>query len=250
MNPSTLVGLSVVMYKGKSAIGLITARGGSKGLPGKNLRPLCGRPLVGWTTLRARESRLLDCVVLSTDSPEIAAVGRAEGVEVPFMRPAELATDTAASLSVVDHALEFYSRERGQQFDYIVLLEPTCPLRREDDIDGMLAQLIDHADFFDSIISIGKVVQLHPAGVKRRDGYRLVPFMPELPQNLRRQDYEPAYYPFGAIYIVSTPAYQRERTFYTARCTYFELERYQCYDIDDLYDFMCVEAVMKHVWGM
>lgn len=235
------------MYKGKSVIALIPARGGSKGLPGKNILPLCGRPLIGWTILRALESKLVDCVCVTTDSEEIAAVSRQAGADVPFLRPADLASDKAPTILAVDHALTFYEKKKGQAFDYLILLEPTSPLRHPGDIDAMLARLIDSAADFDSIISIGEIGE-HPSIVKRKAGDRLVPYCPELTQTTRRQDNEPAYFPYGVGYAVRTDVLRRERTFYTERGTYYEIRRYQNYEIDDLQDFLCVEAVMKNEW--
>jgi CMP-N,N'-diacetyllegionaminic acid synthase len=237
------------MYKGKSAIGLIPARGGSKGLPRKNIRPLCGRPLIAWSIQRALESALLDCVCVTTDDTEIAEISRGAGADVPFLRPAELATDTSPTLAAVEHALEFYARERRCRFDYVVLLEPTSPLRHPGDIDSMLARVEDQADNFDSIVSIGEVSG-HPSILKRQVGHRLEPYCPDLPQTTRRQDNDPAYFPYGVAYIVKTAALLAERTFYTARNTGYVLRRYQNYEIDDIYDFLCVESVMKHEWNM
>jgi CMP-N-acetylneuraminic acid synthetase len=236
------------MYAGCSTIALIPARGGSKGLPFKNIRPLCGRPLIEWSIVRALESTHLDCVCVTTDSEEIAAVSRKARAEVPFLRPAILASDSSPTIEAVDHALNFYE-EHGRSFDYLCLLEPTSPLRHPADIDNMLARLIDNSDRFDSIISVGEISE-HPSIVKRRAGEMLAPFCPELRQTMRRQDNDAAYFPYGVAYIVKVSALKRERTFYTERSTYYEIRRYQNYEIDDLYDFLCVEAIMQHEWKL
>jgi CMP-N,N'-diacetyllegionaminic acid synthase len=237
------------MYNGKSTIGLIPARGGSKGLPRKNVLPLCGRPLIGWSIMRALESQLLDCVCVTTDDAEIAQISRDAGAEVPFLRPAELATDMSPTLAAVEHALDFYAHERDRRFDYVALLEPTSPLRHPGDIDTMLSRLEDDADRFDSIVSIGEVSE-HPSILKRKIGDRLEPYCPDLPQSTRRQDNAPAYFPYGVAYIVKTAALLAERTFYTTRTTGYAIRRYQNYEIDDIYDFRCVEQIMKHEWNM
>jgi CMP-N,N'-diacetyllegionaminic acid synthase len=232
---------------GKSRVlAIIPARGGSKGLPGKNIRPMCGKPLLGWTVEKALKSRCVDEVMVSTDSEEIAEVARQHGATVPILRPAELATDTASSYDVIRHAVA-YQESVGHVFDYIVLLEPTSPLREDDDIDRMLERLDAHAEEFDSIVSVGEVSH-HPSIMKRVDGARIQPFYSGLGQTTRRQDNEPAYFPFGVAYIAKTATLLEENTFYSRRCMPFVIKRYQNYEIDDLHDFLCVESIMKHEW--
>jgi N-acylneuraminate cytidylyltransferase len=127
------------MIKGKSVLALIPARGGSKGVPGKNIRPAGGKPLIAWTIEASRASRYVDRTILSSDDPAIAAVAMQFGCEVPFMRPAELATDKADSMGVVRHALTALS----ERYDCMVLLQPTSPLRAASDIDAALELYVD-----------------------------------------------------------------------------------------------------------
>jgi CMP-N-acetylneuraminic acid synthetase len=236
------------MINGKTVIAIIPARGGSKGLPGKNIRLIAGKPLIAWSIDKARKSRYLDEILVSTDSEEIASVSREAGANVPFLRPAELATDRASSYDVIRHALA-YHRERGREFDYVVLLEPTSPLREDDDVDRMLEKLDGLAASFDSIVSVGEVAE-HPSIIKRFAGDGIEPFVPELAMTTRRQDNAPAYFPYGVAYIAKTATLLEENTFYARRCTAFAIRRYQNYEIDDIYDFLCVEAVMKHEWRL
>lgn len=237
------------MLDGRRVIALIPARGGSKGLPGKNIRPLCGRPLIAWSIDKALKSRHLDRVVVSTDDPEIARVAREHGAEVPFLRPAELATDSASTYDVIRHALAHYRDRHGEEFDYTVLLEPTSPLREDDDIDRALLALHERSADYDSIVSLGRVTE-HPSIMKRLAGQGFEPFCPELAQTTRRQDNAPAYFPYGVAYIAKTRVLLEENTFYARRATWYEIKRYQHYEIDDLHDFLCVEAVMRHEWGL
>jgi CMP-N,N'-diacetyllegionaminic acid synthase len=237
------------MINGKKILALIPARGGSKGLPGKNIRTLCGKPLIVWTIDKANSSKYLDMVLVTTDSIEIAEISKAAGAHVPFLRPAELATDIASTYDAVHHALDFLKKHECQVFDYVVLLEPTSPLREDDDIDRMLMQLVGNSAEFDSIISVGEVDE-HPSILKRLNGAYLEPFCPELLQTTRRQDNEPAYFPYGVAYIAKTDALLAENTFYTKRCTYFKIKQYQNYEIDDIYGFLCVEGIMKNEWGL
>jgi CMP-N,N'-diacetyllegionaminic acid synthase len=237
------------MINGKRVLAVIPARSGSKGLPGKNIRELCGKPLIAWSIEKAKKSRHLDEVLVTTDSPDIADISRQYGAQAPFLRPAELATDHASTYDVIRHALAYYRETEGREFNYVVLLEPTSPLREDDDIDRMLETLDARADQCDAIVSVGQVSE-HPSIMKRLVGERMEPFCPELGQTTRRQDNAPAYFPYGVAYIAKTPALLEENTFYTRRCMAFPIRRYQNYEIDDLYDFLCVESVMKQEWRL
>ena len=237
------------MIDGKKVLALIPARGGSNGLPSKNILPMCGKPLIAWSVEKGLNSNYTDTVLVTTDSQEIADVAKAAGAHVPFLRPAELATDRSSTYDAIRHALTFLAEMEGKVFDYVVLLEPTSPLREDDDVDRMLEQLVADAAHFDSIISVGEVDE-HPSIVRRLNGSCLEPFCPELQQTTRRQDNEPAYFPYGVAYIAKTDVLLAENTFYTKRCTYFKIKRYQNYEIDDIYGFLCVESVMKHEWRL
>jgi CMP-N,N'-diacetyllegionaminic acid synthase len=126
------------MYKEKTFLAIIPARGGSKGIPGKNIMQLCGKPLMAWSIESGFASRHIDEVMVTTDSEEIAAVARDYGAAVPFLRPAELATDTATTFEAVKHVIDYYASEKKKYFYYIVLLESTSPLRGKCDIDQMI----------------------------------------------------------------------------------------------------------------
>lgn len=237
------------MIHGKNVLAIIPARGGSKGLPGKNIRPMCGKPLIAWSIEKAQQSRYIDMVLISTDSLEIAGVAKRYGAHVPFIRPDVLATDHASTYDVIRHALNFLDENECKRFDLVVLLEPTSPLREDGDIDNMLEKLAVNYENFDSIVSVGEVDE-HPSIMKRLTGDTLSPFCPDLAQTTRRQANEPAYFPYGVAYIAKTQALLAENTFYTLRCTYFKIKKYQNYEIDDLYGFLCTESVMRHEWSL
>ncbi|MCI0730285.1 MAG: acylneuraminate cytidylyltransferase family protein, partial [Chloroflexi bacterium] len=135
-------------------LGLIPARGGSKGVPRKNIRLLCGKPLLQYTAESALAARRLSRVILSTEDEEIAEVGRRCGLDVPFLRPAELAQDDTAALPVVQHALRWLEAQ-GEWFDAICFLQPTCPLRRAEDIDACITLLEErNADTVVSVLAV------------------------------------------------------------------------------------------------
>jgi CMP-N,N'-diacetyllegionaminic acid synthase len=168
---------------------------------------------------------------------------------VPFMRPAELATDEASSYDVIRHTIEHYRQAGQPSFEYTVLLEPTSPLREDDDVDRMLAALDAQCGAFDAIVSLGEVTT-HPSVMKRVVEDRMEPFHAGSGLAGRRQDHVPAYFPFGVAYIAKTSVLLQENTFYTRRCLPFVIRRYQCYEIDDLYDLLCTESVMRHEWRL
>lgn len=127
-------------------VGLILARAGSKSVPRKNIRPLAGRPMIAYTVEEARKSRYLSRVILSTESPEIADLGRELGAEAPFLRPPELAEDHVQDLPVVLYFLDWMRREEGQEPDILVQLRPTSPLRRAEHIDQAIELLVAHPE--------------------------------------------------------------------------------------------------------
>ena len=235
------------MINGKRVIAIIPARGGSKGLPGKNIKELCGKPLIAWSIEAGLGSKYTDEVMVTTDSDEVASIARAFGASVPFMRPTELASDTSTSFEAIKHAIEFYENELQKKFDYIVLLEPTSPLREKDDIDGMIEKIISMEDQFDAIVSLGEVHE-HPSIMKKIVGNGNEPYYKELVMATRRQDNEVAYFPYGVAYILKTQTLLEEKSFYPHRTTHRIIKRYQCYEIDDIYDFLAIENIMKHEW--
>jgi CMP-N,N'-diacetyllegionaminic acid synthase len=179
-------------------LSLVPARGGSKGLPGKNIRPLHGKSLLGYAAEAARGSRVVDRMVLSTDSEEIAAAGRAVGLETPFMRPATLAQDDTAMLPVVAHAVDALAAE-GWVAEIIVLLQPTSPLRSAAHIRRSVALLRETGA--DSVVSVLKLPRhLSPDYVMSVEAGRLVAFLPEGERITRRQDARQAYVRDGTVY--------------------------------------------------
>ncbi|MCI0533120.1 acylneuraminate cytidylyltransferase family protein, partial [bacterium] len=128
-------------------LGIITARGGSKGIPRKNIKELMGKPLIAYTILAAKGSALLSRAIVSTDDAEIAEIARMHGADVPFMRPAELAEDASTSIAVVQHAVSWIRENENEIYDYVMILQPTSPLRTAEDIDACI-KIADetHAD--------------------------------------------------------------------------------------------------------
>lgn len=186
------------MKKQLQILGLIPARGGSKGVPKKNIRQLAGKPLISWTIKAALESRQLERCLVSTDDEEIAAIACAAGAEVPFLRPAELATDDAPTWRTLLHAVEWLEAWEGWTPDAIVVLQPTSPLRRARHIDEALAQFF--ASGADTLISL-TLSEFNPYWMMSLDNEgRATWFMGNNPYS-RRQDLPPVYRQNGAIEI-------------------------------------------------
>lgn len=181
-------------------LGIIPARGGSKGVPRKNLAPLCGKPLLAYTVEAALQASSLDRVVLSTDDEEIAEVGRACGVETPFLRPPELARDDTPTIPVLQHMVQSLEAEGGR-FDAVFTLQPTNPLRLSSDIDGAVALLTETGA--DSVIGFVDVGEKHPARMKSigPDGRVLDPSFGEEFEGQRRQDLPKLYLREGSVYL-------------------------------------------------
>lgn len=225
-------------------LGLILARGGSKRLPAKNIRPLAGKPLIAWSIEAGRACSAIADVVVSTDDAQIAEVARAHGAWVPFLRPPALAEDTSTSADAALHALAHLREQEGRNYDVVILLEPTSPLRASTDLPGVAELLARRWDETDAVVSIGRVQLENPAYTKRLDADgRLTPWVAQGAQG------ETAWFPYGVAYAVKTEALERHRTFYPPRVLGYTIQRWQNYEVDDLFDFLCVEAVMQHFQG-
>ena len=221
---------------------IIPARGGSKGLPRKNILPFAGKPLISWTIDQARASRLIDHVVVSTDDDEIAEVARKYGAMVPFRRPAALASDTASSVDVVLHALDLME-QNGSGFSIVGLLEPTSPLREGADIDGAIHKLVETPQA-ESIVGVAVVECSHPAFLLREQGGFLVPYTGTPANNVRRQDVEPLLFLEGSIYVAYVDSLRRRRGFYHERTIGWQVARYKSLEIDAMCDLIAGEALM------
>jgi N-acylneuraminate cytidylyltransferase/CMP-N,N'-diacetyllegionaminic acid synthase len=232
------------MINGKRVVAIIPARSGSKGLPGKNIRELCGKPLIAWSIEQGRACEYIDLVLVSTDSEEIANIAEQYGASVPFRRPAALAADTASTPDVLLHAID-YLASIGESFDYLVLLEPTSPLRTVADITGALEEL-SKSRYAESIVGVAKAEASHPSFLFRLHDGLLNPMSGAQPTGLRRQDLkEDFYYLEGSVYVSSVESFRAHKTFYHEATAAWVVDRYKALEIDELSDFLTAEALMK-----
>lgn len=189
-------------------LGVITARGGSKGVPKKNIKELGGRPLIAWTIEAARGSKLLDRVIVSTDSEEIATLARSAGADVPYLRPAELAGDKAKSIPVIQHALKWMKDNRGAEFDAVMILQPTSPFRTSTDIDESIKLLFETSA--DSVMSMVELVDFSLPKLKVLNGNKILPFSEEEGrESAERDKNKPVYKRNCAIYLTRTELIER-----------------------------------------
>jgi CMP-N-acetylneuraminic acid synthetase len=232
-------------HEAPEVLALIPARGGSRGLPGKHLLPLAGKPLIVHTIEQARTSRRVTRVLVTTDDAAIAAAARAAGAEAPFLRPAELATDTAPIVPALQHALRWLEAEEGYRPAVVVYLQVTNPLRQPGDIDAAVEQLL--ATDADTVVSLCRVEREHPFYLRRMEGDRVSFFLPDMAPSayVTRQALPPVYRVNGAIIAVWRRVLMEEGAFYGAdtRGTVMPAER--AVDIDSWVDFRLAELLLE-----
>jgi CMP-N,N'-diacetyllegionaminic acid synthase len=227
----------------KKILAIVPARAGSKGLPGKNVKSLLGKPLVGWSIDAGKNSKYIDDLIVSTDSEEIASQSREFGAEVPFIRPSEFSTDTASSIDVILHSVDWLA-EHKRNYEIVVLLEPTSPLRETVDIDQAIELMHEHSAT--SVVSICCTESMHPMFMFHLNSNGILsPFSGNHPNNLRRQDINPIYFIDGTIYCSSIETLKFNRGFYHEKTYGYVVPKWKSLEIDDDDDFVMVEALMK-----
>lgn len=230
-----------------SFLGLIPARGGSKRIPRKNLVAVAGKPLLAWTIDAARSAHQLDRLILSTDDDEIAALGRRHGAEVPFMRPPQLASDTATGHDVVVHAVKTLA-ERGRQFDYVVVLQPTSPLRGHQDIDDAITLLLNKGA--DAVVSVCQTDHPPEWSNTLPDDLSMRDFLRPGVRNTRSQDLPTSYRLNGAIYIYDCARLLRDEIQEMERNTFaYIMPRLRSIDIDEEIDLQIAEFLLQRHAG-
>lgn len=222
-------------------LGVITARGGSKSVPGKNLRPVAGRPLIAYTADAARESRRLSRVIVSTDDAAIADAARDLRLEVPFIRPKVLAQDDTLMLPVLQHAVRAMTA-KGFAAEAVVLLQPTSPLRRGEHIDRAVDLL--ESTGADSVVTVVEVPhQFNPVSVLRLEGERLTPFL-DGPPILRRQDKPRVFARNGPAVLAVRSAVLERGSLYGDDCRPLLMSPEESVDVDTAADFELLERLL------
>jgi len=224
------------MYLGKKCLALIPARGGSKGVPQKNIREVAGRPLIAWTIVEAKKSKYIDSLVLSSDDNMIAKIAKDWGCDVPFTRPTELARDETPGIDVVLHALE-----KLPEYDYLILLQPTTPLRTVQDIDGCFEFFIQQKA--NVCVSVSEVSKTPYWMYTLNEENHMNPI---LDTNFpRRQDCPKVYSLNGVLYIADTRWLMQNRAFVTEETLAYQMSSSRSLDIDTEWDMKLCENILS-----
>lgn len=226
------------MINGKTVLAIIPARGGSKGVPRKNIRLLLGKPLIAWTIEEAKKSKCIDRLILSSEDEEIINVAKDYCCEVPFIRPKELAEDDTPGIEPVIHAINTLPGK----YDYVCLLQPTSPLRNVEDIDGCIEKCILMNAL--SCVSVSEVDK-HPYWMYEKEEHdKLVPLFPHKFIS-SRQELPKVYALNGAVYVSTTEEIIKSRKFINTATLGYEMKKVNSLDIDNQLDFFICEQILK-----
>ena len=233
------------MIKGKRVLGVTLARGGSKSIPRKNIRPILSAPLIAYTIAEALRSRHICRYIVSTEDVEIRKIAQQYGADAPFLRPAEFAKDTSSTISALKHAVEWVEKNEGRQYDYVVELMCTNPMKTASDIDVVIEKLVSIGA--DSVIAVHKLEDHHPIRIKKIVDDKIVDFcLPEVPET-RRQDLKPdAYIRSGSIYGAKRDHLMVEgRRYGSENSRPYILPPERAVNVDTQIDFLLAELLIK-----
>ena len=234
------------MLNNKKVLGIIPARLGSKGLTRKNLKLLCGKPLIAHSIEAGLKSNFIDKLIVSTESEEIANESLKYGNLVPFLRPSKLAQDNTPIADVIKFTLEHYRDTLDETFDYVVLIEPTSPLRDSNDIDKAIQNLVENTDA-KSIVGICETKSINPNFLfEMNENNFLIKWDDENDQPLQRQDIKKVFFIEGSIYISDVNYFLLNNTFYHEKTIGFEIPKWKSIEIDDFVDFSIAEYLMEN----
>ena len=223
-------------------LGIVTARGGSKGIPGKNLRQIAGLPLIQYTFDSAKNSKI-DKIIISTDDKKIAKYAESQNIEVPFLRPRSLATDTAKTFDVIKHAIEHMKNIEKYVPEIVVILQPTSPLRTSKLINTSIDLL--KKSQASSVISVSEV-KTHPYSSFFYNGKFLQPFKKDFKKFDRRQQYVPLYFPTGAIYTTWYKTISKNNSIYGNKIKPLITPHEESMDIDTKFDMFLTEMTLLY----
>jgi CMP-N,N'-diacetyllegionaminic acid synthase len=226
-------------------LGIVPARGGSKAIPRKNIAPLLGKPLLAYTAQSARAAKRLARTVLSTEDEEISRVGQEYGLEVPFLRPRELAQDETPTILVLQDVIRRLA-DAGECYDAVFILQPTNPLRQATDIDGAI-ELLETTEA-DSVISFVDVGEKHPARMKfiTSEGEVIDPPFKEKLEGQRRQELPKLYLREGSVYVTQRRVLMEQNSIQGRHCRAWIIPPERACNIDSPFDLFLAEQMLKH----
>ncbi|KAF0144491.1 MAG: N-acylneuraminate cytidylyltransferase [Nitrospirae bacterium] len=230
------------MYKGNSILCIIPARGGSKGLPGKNIKKLSGKPLIAYSIEQAKGAKYVDRIIVSTESRKIADIARRYGAEVPFMRPRKLATDDCSIIDVLLHAMDWMENKGKFKFDILVLLHATAPLRTTEDIDNSIKLLVDKkADNVFSVTEAHRNPYFNMVEVLDDGAVRRV----KRGSFVTRQSAPRVFDMNASIYVWWRDVLRKGKSVFLKKSHVYVMPRERSVDIDDYLDFRIAEMLLK-----
>lgn len=230
------------MIKNNKVLCVIPARAGSKGLPGKNIKKLLGKPLIAYTIKQAKGSKYIDRIIVSTDSPHIAGISRRYGVETPFIRPKKLATDKSSTVDALLHAICWLEKEEGYEFDILVLLHANAPLRKKEDIDKCIELLLsENAD------NVFSVTEAH-----RNPYFNMIKLTPDKRASLiekgnfsSRQAAPKVFDMNSSIYVWRKAVLKETKSVFSKNTRVYIMPKERSIDIDDYLDFQIAEMLLR-----
>jgi N-acylneuraminate cytidylyltransferase len=226
------------VIKGKKILAVIPVRGGSKAVAKKNIREVAGKPLLIWSAEEARKSKYIDRMIISTDDDETTAVAQKYGCEVPFKRPEELATDEARTIDVVLHAIE----NAGEEYDYVVLLQATSPLRTVQDIDSCISMCVERN--VPSVVSMTEVEKSPYWMFSLDENNKIYPLLDSDKRPTRRQDADKLYQLNGAVYVNEVKSLIQHKQFIMKKTLSYVMTIETSIDIDTELDLTVLEHLM------
>lgn len=228
-------------------LGVITARGGSKGIPRKNIKPLGNKPLIAYTIESAKKSKLITNLIVSTDDIEISKIAKKFGADVPFLRPKKLANNKAGHLEVMQHAVKFMEKKLNMIFDYVVILQPTSPFRKSEYIDGTLKKIINCKKAL-SAVSIYEVgSEAHPVKIKKIKGDRVLSYCVNEKEGTRRQDLPTAYKRSGDVYAMKRGLLMKKGKIFGNYTIGYIIPKERVVDIDTEFDWLKAEYMLNRI---
>lgn len=230
------------MINNKKVLGIIPARGGSKGLKNKNVLNLNGYPLIYWPIKALKNSKYVDKFILSSDSKKITKIANKYKCPTPFLRPKSLAKDTSSTIDVVIHAIDYF-KSKNLYFDYVILLEPTSPLTSSDDVNKAIEKL-DKNKKAHSIVGISKNINQHPSFTVSLSNKKYLKFLDK--KFKRRQEISDLYFLDGSLYISKVEALMKYKSFYHNKTLGFIMPKWKSFEIDDYIDFLIISTLMKN----
>lgn len=223
---------------------IIPARGGSKGLPRKNVLDICGKPMIAWTIKAALDSKHISDVIVSTDDEEIAKISENWGAQIPFMRPSELAKDDSISIDTYLYTIKKLNSEFNKSIEEFIVLQPTSPLRTSQHVDEAIELFFEKSA--DSVLSFYE--NPHPVNwIKIIDKRGFVKDYQKVSKMKNRQDFEKTYIPNGAIVIIKYQLLKEFRTYYFKKTLPYIMEKENSIDIDDEFDFRIAEYLLNKI---